>query len=145
MHELSIAQNIVDFALSEADKNNAMAVSEVFIDVGELMQVEVDVLEKALGLLMAGPRLAGCSVHMQVEAASFQCRRCDASWGMEEARRQLERTPDSLRVKEPDSIELPLHFLPSLYSAFLHCPKCGSVDIVASAGEDIRLRRLVME
>jgi len=145
LHELSIAQNIVDAALEEADKAGAEKVLSIEIKVGELMQVEVDVLREALGLLMKGKRLEGASVKLDLVRASFSCSKCGETWGMEEARRQLAGVPDELRVREPDSVELPLHFLPQLYPAFLRCPRCGSSDVSVTAGEDIWLRRVELQ
>lgn len=145
MHELSIAQSIIDYAVAEADKNDAKLVREIRIEVGELMQVDVEALKYLVKLLMKGPRLENCRVEFKTKEADFRCGKCGTTWGMKEAKQQLQRTTDSLLVREPDSKELPLHFLPSLYSSFVHCPKCGSADIVVESGEDIRLRRLVME
>lgn len=145
MHELSIAHNVVTYALSEATKNDSKRVEEITLEVGELTQVEVDVLSKALALLMRGPMLENCRVQVDLAAATFVCGRCSAKWGMSEVRSQLDTVPDDLRVREPDSKELPLHFLPTLYSAFVRCPKCGSSDISAESGDDIRVRRLVLE
>lgn len=145
MHELSIAQSIIDYMVSEADKNGAKSVSEIQIEVGELMQVDLAGLKELVLLLMKGPRLEKCRVELSLKEAGFRCRKCGAAWDMKEARKQLEQTADSLLVREPDSKELPLHFLPSLYSSFLNCPKCGSADIAAESGEDIRIRRLVLE
>ncbi len=146
MHELSVAQSIVDIVLLEAEKNNAKTVNEINVDVGELMQIDVQVLSDALSLLTKGSKLDGAHVFMHVKEASFSCRRCGAKWNMTDAKKELEQVPDSLRIKEPDSKELPLHFLPYIYGAFIHCPKCGSSDAIVSDGaEDIRLRKLVME
>ena len=145
MHELSIAQNIVDTVLSEVQKNDAKRVTEISVDVGELMQLDRNALRFALRLLMTGPVLKGARVHMRVRKASFSCRKCDLKWGMAEAQKQLAEVPDTLRVREPDSKELPLHFLPFLYPAFIRCPGCGSSDISSKEGEEIQLRRVVME
>ncbi len=145
MHELSIAQSIIDYVVSEADKNGAKTVSEVQVEVGELMQVDVGALRELLRMLMAGPVLEKCNVKLELKEATFQCHKCGDAWNMKEAKEQLRKTSDSFLVREPDSKELPLHFLPSLYSSFLHCPKCGSADFAANSGEDIRLRKLVME
>jgi hydrogenase nickel incorporation protein HypA/HybF len=145
LHELSIAQSIIDYAVAEADRNGAKSVSEIQVEIGELMQVDVRGLKDLLRLLLTGPKLENCKVGLRVKEAAFRCRKCGTAWDMREAKKQLQETADSLLVREPDSKELPLHFLPSLYSSFLHCPKCGSADIAAESGEDIRLRRLVME
>ena len=145
MHELGIAQSVVDSALAEADKVKAKRVTSIEVDVGELMQLDVKALEDALRMLMRGPRLEGAAIDVRVTEASFSCRRCGAQWRMDEAKRQLEEVPDDLRIREPDSVELPLHFLPYLYPSFVRCPSCGSSDSSATEGEDIRVTRVVLD
>ena len=145
MHEMGIAQNIVDTVLSEAEKKGAKRITEISVDVGQLMQLDRDALAFGLKLLMRGPTLRGARVRVRVRKASFSCRRCNSEWGMAEAQKQLAEVPDALRVREPDSKELPLHFLPYLYSAFIRCPGCGSSDIFSREGEEIKFRRVLME
>jgi hydrogenase nickel incorporation protein HypA/HybF len=144
MHELSVAQSIADFALSEAERQDGKRVMEMYVEVGELMQVDTKVLADALNMVMTGPKLKDCRVRVQVTGASFSCRRCSSRWDMAEAKRQLGAVPESLLVEEPESDELPLHFLPYLYPAFIHCPKCGSSDAAVKEGEDVQIRRLVL-
>ncbi len=144
MHELSIAQTIVDSVVSEADKRQAEKVAQIDVDVGELMQLDRRALAGALKLLLDGSRLKGARVRLHVESAAFDCRRCGRRWGMAQARKQLAEIPDALRIREPDSKEVPLHFLPHLYSAFLRCPHCGSSDIFARRGREIRLRSVTL-
>jgi hydrogenase nickel insertion protein HypA len=145
LHELSIAQSVVSAVLLEAEKNNASHVKEINLDVGELMQLETDVLADALNMLMTGEKLNGAKVSVHVKSALFSCRRCGNRWDMSEVKRQLERVPDSLLVREPDSKEVPLHFFPYLYSSFANCPKCGSTDVATLDGDDIKLRTLILE
>ena len=145
MHELSVAQSIVEFALYEADRNKAEKVVELDVDVGELMQVDIRVLRKALGALMTGPRLTGAKTRVSVEGAYFSCRRCGSEWDMLEAKKQLSEVPEWLLVREPESNEVALHFLPDLYAAFIRCPTCGSSDFTALRGDDIRVMRVVLE
>ena len=145
MHELSIAQSIVDYASTESERQHAKKVTELNVDVGELMQIDAEVLLNALKLLTTDAKMDDCEVHVRVVSASFSCRKCSSRWGMEEANKQLGRLPADLKVREPESDELPLHFFPSLYSAFIHCPRCGSSDIAVTEGEDVQIRRLVLE
>lgn len=144
MHELGIAQSIVESVKNEADKAKARRVLSIEIQVGELMQLDVKALEGALGTMMTDPRLKGATVEVKLSPAWFSCNRCGQGWGMEEAKRQLELVAEDLRVREPDSVELPLHFLPYLHSTFVRCPRCGSADSSVE-GEDVVVRRLVME
>jgi hydrogenase nickel incorporation protein HypA/HybF len=145
LHELGIAQSIVDAAVDEADKAKAKRVISVDVEVGELMQLDVKALEGALKLLMTGPKLEDAEVEVRVINASFSCRRCGKEWGMGETKRQLAAVPDDLRIREPDSVELPLHFLPHLYPSFVKCPSCGSSDTSATRGEDIHVTRVVLD
>lgn len=145
MHELSLAQNIVDSVLSEAGTKGAKRVLELGIEVGELMQIDRKALRFGLKLLMTGPVLEGARIHVRLKSASFSCRRCNSEWGMAEAKRQLAGVAFDLLVREPDSIELPLHFFPYLYPAFIRCPNCGSSDISVSEGKEIELTKLIME
>lgn len=145
MHELSLAQGIIDAVISETKKNGGKAVREMDVEVGELMQLDCGALEAMLKALMTGPMFSGAVLHLSVAQASFSCRGCGARWGMDEAKRQLASVPGSLKVREPDSEELPLHFLPYLYPAFVRCPECGSSDSSAVGGEQISLRRLVLD
>ena len=145
MHELSVAQSIVEFALYEADRNKSDKVVELDVDVGELMQVDIGVLREALGALMTGPRLAGAETRVSTETAYFSCRRCGSEWDMLEAKKQLLEVPESLLIREPESNEVALHFLPDLYAAFIRCPACGSSDFAALRGDDIRVMRVVLE
>lgn len=145
MHELGIAQTIVDTVLSEVEKSDAKKVTQISVDVGQLMQLDRNALAFALRVLMNGPVLQGARITVRVKRASFACRKCSQVWGMAEAQKQLAKIPGTLRVREPDSRELPLHFLPFLYPAFLSCPKCGSADISSKEGEEMRLRKVVIE
>lgn len=145
MHELSVAQNIADAIASEAMKNGASAVREVDIELGELMQLDREALEMMLKVTMSGPMFKGTVLRLSVAEASFSCRRCGGRWGMDEVKKQLASVSPDLLVREPDSNELPLHFLPYLYPAFVRCPLCGSSDTSADRGEEIDLKRLVLE
>ena len=144
MHELSVAQNIVDAVLLEADRNGAKLIKEINLDVGELIQLDRLVLADALKILMVG-NLKGLKVVINTTRALFSCENCNDRWGIEEAERQLSRVPDSLLVKEPESKKHPHEFLPHLSRNFVHCPKCGSVDITTIEGGDIKLRNVVMQ
>ena len=62
MHELSIAQSIIDYAVAEAEEKKAKRVREIQIEVGELMQVDLDSLKALVKVLLADPRLNGCKV-----------------------------------------------------------------------------------
>jgi hydrogenase nickel incorporation protein HypA/HybF len=145
LHELSLAQNVVDSVSAEVQRKSAKRVVELEVGLGELMQLDRRAFRFGLKLLMTSPELRQARVRVKSIRATFACRRCDSRWNMTEARKQLDQIPDRLRIREPDSKEVPLHFLPLLYPAFIHCPHCGSRDILVQQGKEIQLTKLVLE
>lgn len=145
MHELSAAQCIVDAVLVEAEKNRATHVKEIDVEIGELKQLDTRAVSESLRILMNSDKLRGAKIRIHVKKARFSCRSCQNQWDMKEAREQLATVPDSLPVREMDIKKLAPHFLPHLYSSLIHCLKCGSTEVTTLEGEDIRLRKLVME
>lgn len=114
----------------------------VDLEVGELMQLDRRAFAEAMKILLTGPRLGGARLRIHLQKASFECEKCGNRWGMAEAEKQLALVPEYLRIREPDGKVMPLHFLPYLYQAFVRCPRCGSSDISAVEGKELRLRRL---
>jgi hydrogenase nickel incorporation protein HypA/HybF len=145
MHEMSLAQSLMSSVLREMEKHNATKVLEIRVEIGELMQLDRPIFVEALTSLLEGPKLDGARLDVGVEKANFTCGRCSSKWGMEEAKKQLEKVAGDLLVEEPDSKELPLHFLPELYPAFVHCPNCGSSDVFLSEGGAIKVSKLVLK
>jgi hydrogenase nickel incorporation protein HypA/HybF len=54
MHEFSLAGEVIKLARQEAEKNKALAVNEITIEVGNFSGIEADAFESALGLLSEG-------------------------------------------------------------------------------------------
>jgi hydrogenase nickel incorporation protein HypA/HybF len=145
MHEMSLARSLAASVESEANKHGAKKVLKVHLAVGELMQLDKSILVESFRSLLEGPLLGGAELEVVDDKAVFTCQKCSAKWGMEEAKKQLKAVGKEFMVNEPDSKELPLHFLPELYPAFVHCPECGSSDIFLSDGGVIKITRLVLE
>lgn len=145
MHEMSLAQSVIASVLSEADKHEAKKVLKIHLAIGELMQLDKPILVESFKSLLEGPVLGGAELEVTDDKAAFTCQKCSAKWGIEEAKKQLKGVAAELMISEPESKELPLHFLPELYPAFIHCPKCGSSDIFLSDGGVIKITRLVLE
>ena len=145
MHELSIAQSVIDTIVSEAEKNSAKKVVTIEISIGELMQLDKDAFVTSLSYLLSGSLLGAAHLEVKIEKAAFTCRKCSRSWGMDETRKQLQQVENGLLIKEPDGMEVPLHFIPQLYSTFVHCPDCGSSNILLKDSESVRIAKLVVE
>lgn len=92
MHELALAEGILDIVLSYADKNNAQKVSEISVLVGEMTEVVPDSLifcfesvargTKAEGakLILKNVPLVGkcmdCGYQAKIEHYNFTCPKC---------------------------------------------------------------------
>jgi hypothetical protein len=76
MHELSIAQNVIDTVLSETKKNSATRVLVIEVSLGELMQLDKDAFVYSLSLLLSGPMLSAAKLEVKIDKASFSCRKC---------------------------------------------------------------------
>ena len=73
MHELSIAQSIVDIAVRHA---RGRRVSRVEVAVGHLRQVVPSALEFAFGLVADGTPVEGAELVLNVVPATVRCRTC---------------------------------------------------------------------
>lgn len=54
MHEFSLATEVIKIAAYEAEKNKALAVSEITIEIGNFSGIEPEAFESALGLISEG-------------------------------------------------------------------------------------------
>ena len=54
MHEFSLATEVIKIAASEAEKNKALAVSEITIEIGNFSGIEAEAFESALELISEG-------------------------------------------------------------------------------------------
>ena len=73
MHELSIAQSIVDIAVRHA---RGRRVSRVEVAVGHLRQVVPSALEFAFGLVADGTPVEGAELVLNVVPVTVRCRTC---------------------------------------------------------------------
>lgn len=76
MHELSIAQNILDTVQKEMTRRHLPAVVEVGVEVGALSGVLPDALQFGFEALVAGTPLAGCRLALTPVPAEARCRTC---------------------------------------------------------------------
>ena len=75
MHELSIAQSIVDSALEHAAHQSGRRVARIGVRVGDISGVNAEALEFCFGMTAKGTALEGAA--LDVERISVR-QRCDA-------------------------------------------------------------------
>ena len=92
MHEMAIAEGILDIALDYGEKNSASRIVEVGLRLGEMSGIETESLEMAFRMITAGTpaegaklsivrvplvgRCSKCGKDFRVERYSFWCPEC---------------------------------------------------------------------
>jgi hydrogenase nickel incorporation protein HypA/HybF len=128
MHEWALAEAVIASALETARKQALKSITEVTIRVGELQQIDHDILEFALSQLRTA-KFKKTKFLIETERAQFQCRSCGYSWDF---------TKEGLK---PDTAEA-IHFLPEIAHTYIKCPKCGSPDFEVVHGRGVWLQRI---
>lgn len=76
MHEFSIAQNIMDIAITELKKTKASTISEMELEIGVLAGVEYQALEFALEAIMKEQSMKSTKVLINKPEGKAKCRHC---------------------------------------------------------------------
>ena len=83
MHEMSIAQSLIDIIHEEMVKNNASIIRTVRLNVGEMSAVVPDSLEFCFSILTAKTALEGVRLIMDIVPLKGCCRECGNSFRIE--------------------------------------------------------------
>lgn len=83
MHELSLAAEVIKLAEYEAEKNRAVSVSEITLEVGNMTCIQADALESALGILSAGSILEKANLIIITTKGRGICPVCGMEFEME--------------------------------------------------------------
>jgi hydrogenase nickel incorporation protein HypA/HybF len=76
MHELSIAQSIVDSARGHAAQHGARRVLRIGVRVGEISGVNADSLEFCFGMTIKDTDLEGASLDLERVGVRYRCDAC---------------------------------------------------------------------
>ena len=76
MHELSIAQELLEIITRRASQEGMGKVEKVNLRIGEFSGVMPDALEFAFEMLSKGTLTEGASVEVEVVSPTFICERC---------------------------------------------------------------------
>lgn len=123
MHEWALAEAIISAVSQAAEREGLREVSEVHLKVGELQQVDREILDFALRELRSG-KLANTKFVIRVSKAAFKCRVCGHRWLF----RDIRASSDIMEA---------IHFIPEVAHAYIRCPKCGSPDFDLSGGRGV--------
>lgn len=142
MHEWSIAEGIVT-ALLESFKDKK--VLEVEIKIGELRDLDIEVLREALNILSKGTNLEDSRFSIVVSKAVFKCLDCGEEWTMKKALEILNQMLGGEKyIIEEGELEPPVHFIPSLITGLQKCPRCGRIDIEIGSGKELEISKVYL-
>ncbi len=84
MHELSIAQDMVDIVRQHLPDNHNIKVKSVNVVIGEMAGVVPDSLEFCFQVITAGTPLEGVPLRIERVPVELQCKQCLEIFGTEE-------------------------------------------------------------
>ena len=120
MHELSMAQGIINAVLDTATANNATEVNEVTVEVGRLAMINPEQLQFILGVLVENTLMEDAEIVFGEIPAEIQCYDCDFK--------------GEAILDEKDH-----------YAPLVKCPKCDSINVETLNGKDIVVKNIVIE
>lgn len=125
MHEWALAEGVISTATKFALENDLIKVTEVVIMIGELQQVEHEVLEFAFEQLKT-PLFNEAKFILKSQPAKFKCRKCGNEWTFK-AQGMTEEVSEAI------------HFVPEMAHVYIKCSGCGSPDFEVSEGRGVWL------
>ncbi len=128
MHEWALAEAVIATAQQIAEKENLKEIKEVTIKVGELQQVEKDILLFALSQLKP-PKFQTARFRITKARSKLKCRACGKTWLF-----------NKLKL-DKETVEA-IHFVPEVAHTYIKCQKCGSPDFEIIEGRGIWLQNV---
>lgn len=125
VHEWALAEAIIAAVSQTVEKEGIKTVTEVTVKVGEMQQVEIDILEFALSQLKTA-KLEKAKFNIEVVGAKLKCRACEHQWFFN-------------REKLNEDVAEAIHVVPEIAHAYIKCPKCGSPDFEITEGRGVWL------
>ena len=125
MHEWALAEGVISTATKFALENNLTKVTEVVVMIGELQQVEHEVLEFAFEQLKT-PLFSEAKFILKSQPAKFKCRKCGNEW-LFKAQGMTEEVSEAI------------HFVPEMAHVYIKCSECGSPDFEVMEGRGVWL------
>ncbi len=83
MHEMAIAEGILDIALDYAAKNDGKRIAEIGLLLGEMSGVETEALEMCFGILARGTIAEEAALKMKRIPLVGKCSKCGKEFPIE--------------------------------------------------------------
>lgn len=120
MHELSMAQGIINAVLDTAEANNATEVTEVTVEVGRLAMINPEQLQFILGVLVENTIIEDAEIKFEEIPAEIKCFDCNFH--------------GEAILDDSDH-----------YAPLVKCPECDSMSVETLNGKDIVVKNIVIE
>jgi len=127
MHEWALAESVVTAALEVAEKEKLKKITEIKVSIGELQQIEHDILKFALDEILKEKGMK-TKIIFKTEKSTLKCKNCNHSWSFDDIEKKLSKD-------EAESI----HFIPEVALVHTRCPKCGSPDFEIIVGRGVSI------
>ncbi len=128
MHEWALAEGVITTAQKFAEENDLTKVTEVIIMIGELQQIDHDVLEFTFEHLKT-ELFKDAKFILKTQSAMFKCRACGNEWSFE-AQGLTEEISEAI------------HFVPEMAHVYIKCTECESPDFEVSQGRGVWLETI---
>jgi len=128
MHEWALAEAVISAVSQIAEKEGLQEVKEVKVKVGELQQIELDILRFAFSQLKTA-KFKSATFIIETKKAEFRCRVCQKKWIFD------------TRKLDTETAEA-IHFVPEIAHTYIKCPNCGSPDFEIVKGRGIWLESI---
>lgn len=128
MHEWALAEAVITAAQQIAEKEKLREIREVTVKIGELQQVEEDILRFALSQLKPAS-FKNAVFSIERSKTTLKCRFCGNTWLFS-------------KNKLDENTAEAIHFIPEVAHAYIKCPKCGSPDFEIAEGRGIWLNNI---
>jgi len=125
MHEWALAEGVITTAQRFAEENGLTKVTEVVVMIGELQQIDHDVLEFTFEHLKT-ELFKDAKFVLKTQPAMFKCRACGNEW--------------SFKAQGlSEDISEAIHFVPEMAHVYIKCTECESPDFEVSQGRGVWL------
>lgn len=130
MHEWAISDSILNSAIDSAHAQGILKMTKIRIGVGELGQIDPDILRFALERLKASTVARAATLEIELIPARFSCRSCENEWEFSQVKAKL--------ISDMGS-DNPVHYVPDFIFSFIRCPRCDSPDFKIVSGREMTL------
>ncbi len=80
MHEMSIAQSLLDVIKDEMQRHNASVLKSVLVHIGQLSAIVPESLSFCFEIMTSGTELEGAKLNMEIIPLTGKCRECGESF-----------------------------------------------------------------